>query len=140
MEIRCNRSGAAVTVDGQALAATPLPRPVWVEPGSHQVTLEWEGEEKSGSFAVAAAQTVSLGLDFGERQPLPPPVVVPVPLPVSLVQQSAPRPRSLLRSTWLWVGAGALVAVVGTSLILIYGRSEHFPSTGFGTQTIGGGP
>ena len=145
VEIRCNRSGAAVTLDSEALAATPLPGPVWVEPGSHQVTLEWEGAKKVAPFNATAGRIVVLVLDFEEKQPLPPAVVVPAPLLVSPVQQpapvqSSPARRSLLRSTWLWVGAGVVVAAVGTSLILIYGSHDRYPNTGFGTQGIGGGP
>jgi hypothetical protein len=141
VEIRCNRSGAAVTLDGQAPATTPLPGPVWVEPGSHQVTLEWEGEKKATPFTATAGQTIVLVLDLGEKQPLPPAVVVvPAPLPVSPVEQPAPARRSLLRSTWLWVGAGVMVAAVGTTLLLIYGSHDRYPNTGFGTQSIGAGP
>ena len=145
VEIRCNRSGAAVTMDGQALAATPLPGPVRVEPGSHQVTLESEGAKKAAAFSAAAGKTVLLVLDFEEKQPPLPPLAVSAPLPVGPVQQPAPvqaspAQRSRLRSTWLWVGAGVVVAAVGTTLLLIYGSHDRYPSTGFGTQSIGGGP
>jgi tetratricopeptide (TPR) repeat protein len=149
VEIRCNRSGAAVTMDSQALAATPLPGPVWVEPGNHQVSLKWEGEKKSTPFTATAGKMSLVSFDFEEEPPapvvegrnsLPPPVVAPVVSPATTAQEPAPAQRSLLRSTWLWVGVGAVVAVVGTGLILIYGSHDRYPSTGLGTQSIGGAP
>ena len=87
-------------------------------------------------------QSVSLlGLNFAEKQPLPAPIAAPLVAPVVSVEQPAsPPPHSWYRSKWVWVGAGAVVAAVGTGLLLVYGRRDHYPSTGLGTQPIGGGP
>ena len=140
MEITSNRPGATAVMDGQALPAAPLPRSLWVAPGDHQVTLEWEGAKTSGAFAVAAGHSVSLlGLNFAE--PVLAPVIVPPAAPVVVVEQPAPPPsHSWRRSTWVWIGAGAVVAAVGTGLLLVYGTRDHYPSAGLGTQTVGGGP
>ena len=142
VEITSNRPGAMAVMDGQALPAAPLPRSLWVAPGDHQVTLEWGGDKTSVAFAVAAGQSVSLlGLNFAEKQPLPAPIAAPLVAPVVSVEQPAsPPPHSWYRSKWVWVGAGAVVAAVGTGLLLVYGRRDHYPSTGLGTQPIGGGP
>jgi hypothetical protein len=140
VEITSNRPGATAVMDGQALPAVTLPRSLWVAPGDHQVTLEWQGDKTTAAFEVAAGQSVALlGLNFAE--PLPAPVIVPPAAPVVSIEQTAPPPsHSWRRSTWVWIGAGAVVAAVGTGLLWIYGRRDHYPSTGLGSQTIGGGP
>jgi tetratricopeptide (TPR) repeat protein len=145
VKIGCNRSEAAVTIDGQTLAPASLPRSIWVEPGSHEVALEWEGEKKSAPFTASAGQSVSLGLDFEEKkalsQALSPPVPAPAISPVVIaVQPSSPAPRSWYRSTWVWIASGAVVAIVGTGLFLLYGTSQRYPNPGFGTQGVGGQP
>jgi tetratricopeptide (TPR) repeat protein len=146
LEINCNRSDALAAIDGQTLPAAPFPHLVWVNPGDHQVTLEWEGEKTSALFFVAAGQSVSPeGLNFEDKRPLPTLVAATAPAPVVAVQEPAQAPvpapaPSWRRSTWVWIGAGAVVLAVGTGLLLVYGSRDHYPSTGFGTQAIGGGP
>jgi hypothetical protein len=143
--ISCNRSGAAVSLDGKTLAI-PLPASVWVDPGSHQVTVEWQGEKKSAPFTATVGQTASVGIDFADKKPAPPPAVelplapvVVAPVAASVPALATPPQRSLLRSTWLWVGVGVVVATVATGLILAYSGRDHYPSAGFGTRSIGGG-
>jgi hypothetical protein len=43
----------------------------------------------------------------------------------------------LYHSHWMWIVGGAAVAAVATTLILVYGNRNRYPSNTFGTQVIG---
>jgi hypothetical protein len=136
LSIRCNREGALVRVDQKEQGATPLANFLQLAVGTHSLTLEWQGEKKTIDFTVGESETLAKTFTFEDKQP----AVAPVPSAITSVQQTTPAQHSMSRSTWLWIGAGTVVAVVGTSLALIYGRGDRYPSTAFGSQTIGRGP
>jgi tetratricopeptide (TPR) repeat protein len=67
VDIRSNRQGALVRIDGKALGTAPLAEPAYVEPGNHSVTLEWQGEQKSLSIAAAAGALATAEAIFDPR-------------------------------------------------------------------------
>lgn len=143
--VGCNRPRAVVTIDDAQKGTTPLEKPVFVEPGSHRLTIVWEGETKSVPFAAAAGQVVPLVIDFEERKPAPIPMAAPAKsepqvLPSTETRQPNLDTRFSRRATWYWIAGGALVAGAATCLILVYGNRQHYPTADLGRQQIGGGP
>ncbi len=136
IHILCNRPGAAVTLDGEARGTIPLGRSLLVEPGPHRLMLSWEGLTKSADLTVAAGQELAPVVDFQSPPPLPPPAVI-APEPV-VVPLAPPPPAPVARThTWYWIAGGAVVVAVATTLIVIYARSDRYPTADLGTRTIG---
>jgi hypothetical protein len=119
------RRGATVSIDGGAVGAVPLPRPVYLEPGRHSVTIS-----ERGRIRVLASKTPlredrilfwqALTLAAGELRSVaataPPPTVV-APAPPSALPPANPPARGspIYRRWWFWTALGAVVvgAAVG---------------------------
>jgi hypothetical protein len=143
--LECNRPGAEVTVDGKKAGSVPLSKPIVVVPGAHRLTVTWEGETQSSDIVAEAGQEVVRTVSFEERKPPPiPAVAIPQPepkiLPPVQTQQAPSEPARARSHTWYWIAGGAIVAATATTLILIYGRSDQYPTPTLGTRAIGGSP
>jgi hypothetical protein len=139
VEIAADQPGVDITIDGRALGKTPLAPPVYhVDPGEHRLTAQ-------GDRAVPAVSQV-FKIVAGERQVLK--VVVPVlaaapaPVPPEATLVAAPPPagvsdteRPLYRKPWFWGVAGAGVAAVVLTVVLISGRSTDYPDASLGRVT-----
>lgn len=64
IEVGSNREGALVLVDQVEEGKTPLPGPVFAEPGPHTLTVQWQGEEKTLGIAVVAGALLSNQVSF----------------------------------------------------------------------------
>ena len=147
LAIACNRPGAVVTIDGDKRCAIPLEKPLAVEPGAHQVTVDWEGETISVGFTAVAGQESSQILNFEEKKLSPEPLVVaptmqapePQILPsIQSVQAQQPILETrAARSNWYWIAGGAVVAGTATAVILLYTRKDNYPAADLGSRTIG---
>jgi hypothetical protein len=125
--LHINQDEASVQVDGKAVGKTPFVTPLEFPPGDHQVIVEWRGQQKTANVVLAEGKTAAVELNFPE------PIVVAKPPP-----PPAPSPRAKwYRKSWVWVAAGAVVASVGVTLAVIYGRSDHYPTVDLGSQPIG---
>lgn len=67
LDVRCNRQGALVRVDGAERGSTPLAEPLLVTPGQHTVTLDWQGERKSAALGVSAGRVTAHEVAFAPR-------------------------------------------------------------------------
>ena len=96
------------------------------------------GNKELPLSTTAAAQSIApIALDLREGQP-PESTLVPRSTAAPPIEPSASAPSpSWHPSTWVWVGAGAVVAVACTGLLLAYGTRDRYPTAGFGAQTIG---
>jgi hypothetical protein len=122
----------ALTIDGAAVAATPLGAPRAVNPGTHSVRAEadgylpieqvvtvLEGEHKTLTFPLSAAQPAVPGSPAPEGAPPP-----PAPAgssPAGLALPSAPEPtRSNALSTAALIGGGVFAGTgIVTGLVAI---------------------
>jgi hypothetical protein len=90
LQIKCETTGAQISVDGKSVGRVPLPEPLWALPGRHSVTIAQSG-------FVSATETVELGagataLVVIRLVPTPPPAPVARPLPSEAVPAAAPAP------------------------------------------------
>jgi hypothetical protein len=98
-----------VQVDDQRVGVTPLKAPIWVEPGSHRVTVSRSAGPPWATTIIAHP---------GERLmvaapalPAPPPEAVPIPDTGPSTSRPEPRapPTSPWNRWWFWTGIGAVV-------------------------------
>jgi hypothetical protein len=131
VNVRCNREGALVRLDGKEAGKTPLGVPMSVAEGEHELVLEYQGESRSSRLAVKAGEPRLVEVLF-EAEP-----VAPVAVSPAVQRSSSPPPRKWYRSPWVWTAAGAVAAGIATALILVYGQSDRYPSPDMGTRSIG---
>ncbi|WP_437325405.1 PEGA domain-containing protein [Sorangium sp. So ce381] len=113
--VQANVERAAVLVDGVQVGRTPLPDPVFVEPGKHAVTVECEGYA-TDEFTVEAAAGGEITREVTLRKPAErSPVLAPAPAPATGGDEeqpgSGPR-RALLIGGAATAGAAAIAGVV----------------------------
>ncbi len=125
--------GAELFVDGRSEGTLPLPRPVLLAPGPHQITIEKNGlvplarrlEIAAGAQAVVAARLAPAP----PRAPVGGLLVAPPPAP----------PPPLHARWWVWTIAGVVAAGAATTYLLTR-RPAPFECgpTCSGTVTVGG--
>jgi hypothetical protein len=107
-----NLVGAAVTLDGQQLGTTPLPKPIARLPlGEHRLRVAAEGYEPFEEPVRVRFQKTSRVLVTLVIDDLGP--SAPMALDMPGVRQPRPAPERWYQSTWFLVGAGVTAAVVG---------------------------
>jgi len=105
---------ATVAVDGKARGTTPLPRPIRLAPGRHQVSVT-----KAQRAAFERWVTLEAGHTEALEVLLPPIVEVPAPVP------AAPEPhRAFYRSPWLWLGAAVVLGGAAAATWALWPRSD----------------
>lgn len=119
LSIECPMAGAEVALDGRSLGTAPIAGPIWVVPGSHQVTATHDG-------ATPTVKTLTLAADMAETVVIEP-LVLKKPSPPSAfdagikAQRSQERPPGgqgfWLGRTWTWVAAGTAVAAAGGAIV-----------------------
>jgi hypothetical protein len=136
VEVAVDQPGVDITIDGRALGKTPLAPPVYhVDPGEHRLTAQGD------RAAPAVTQVFKIGA--GERQVLkvvvPALAAAPAPVPPAATLVAAPAPagvpdteRPLYRKPWFWGVAGAGVAALVLTVVLIAGRSTDYPDASLG--------
>jgi hypothetical protein len=129
VSIQCNRSGAAVRLDGKDVGSTPLAVPLAIPAGEHDLVLEYQGDSQSSRLALTEGEVKAIALRFEDRPVVPVVVATPPALP--------PPERAWYRSPWAWGAAGVVVAGVATTMVLLYGQRDSYPGTNMGTQPIG---
>jgi hypothetical protein len=107
--------GTEVRVDGEMIPPPALVEPIVVAPGSHEVTATApEAAPYRGAIALTAGAQVSLTIA------LAPPVAESAPAPAPEVT----RPGGGGSTTVGWITAGAGVALVATSVVLLIARHD----------------
>lgn len=112
--IKTGLSGAEVTVDGTDAGKTPLPGPVPVNAGSHEIAITHEGRTTKKSVKVVSGDEVTLDMDPAEEEE--PGRTDPPPRPEESPATSAPAapepPRKFPVVAWAVTGGLAAVTVV----------------------------
>jgi hypothetical protein len=135
VEVSCGLDGAEVTLDGQSHGQTPLPRPLTVMPGPHQLLVE-----KAGFVTFAARLNAERGARTSieaRLEPVPPPAP-PAPAPVvrpAPVPAPAPPRWSVTRKIGVGL-AGAGVASAATGLF--FGSKARGEAQQISDQCSGG--
>jgi hypothetical protein len=142
--IRCETQGSEISLDGKSLGTSPVTRPVWAMPGSHQVTAQHPSAApaiEQVDVVAAAVQTVTLVLKpLPKSEPVvaetetsaisPPSWVKAKPSAESVL--SVPQPSSsngwLLGRKWTWVAAGSAVLFAGGAAMLGNAMQSKFDS------------
>jgi hypothetical protein len=124
LTVSCESAGAQITIDGKTVGQAPLPGPVWVTPGRHQVTAVRAGDcpiVENAEVPTGARLTVALiplhgslaarpaGVDLGER-----------------AKQQGRDQGWMLGRKWTWVAAGATVVLTGAAAIVGWSMQSRF--------------
>ena len=132
LRIECQTPGAEINIDGKVVGQAPLPDPIWVMPGRHQVTAL-----AAEASPVVETVNVAVGAEiFVDLKPNSLPAAVPVgtstpapfaraPLkenPYDGLSATHPKIKEQSDSWWLgrkwtWVAAGSTVVFATTAAI-----------------------
>jgi hypothetical protein len=106
LQIKCETTGAEISVDGKRVGRVPLPEPLWAMPGRHSVTIAQSG-------FVSGTETVELGagataLVVIRLLPAPPPAPTALPKPGERIPAAAaPAPGGAIAPSGVAAAAGA---------------------------------
>lgn len=106
LDISVTVDGAEVLVDGNVIGIAPLPKPVLVNPGRHEITARRPGETGE-TKTVSAAGTDKLKLVFELNEP--------EERTRTIVTVAPSRPKWV---TWTWIATGVLAAGAVTTGII----------------------
>jgi hypothetical protein len=119
-QVSADVDGAEVLVDGRARGTTPLPGPIRLSPGPHQVVVQPRGSDAPPfveRIEVAAGKTVLIKARFADRKVAAAPAApIPAAAPSIAIAPPPPPPRgtpALRRVGQLAVATGAVLAVAG---------------------------
>ena len=123
VQLRCATAGAGVMVAGTFVGHTPLPAPLWLDPGSHTVVVELEGRPRhESSHRLAAGQRLVLQARLSRE-------AITAPTPNVRPQPRADDPhRTMTIAAITTLGAGAALAVTSGVLFgvgMSQGQSAH---------------
>lgn len=131
IQVLCNVAGADVTVDEEVVGATPLQRGIYLEPGSHRLSLRKQGYMPFElDLALGAGEHRQLAVPLQpvpvQDEPLPPATPTPHPIPTVKISQPTPAPvvsaqvdhQQRRKTFWAWGSLGAGSALVVTALTL----------------------
>jgi hypothetical protein len=117
VEIACETDGAEVSVDGRPAGKTPLPKPLLVDPGPHQIVVEQPGGAGAPfteKIAPRAGETVRVRAQLGAAAVThaPPLATDSASAPTLLASASPAPPPSppIYRRWWFWTAIGAVAA------------------------------
>jgi len=132
LRIECQIPGAEVTIDGKVVGQAPLPDPVWMMPGQHQVTALAAGTSPTVEMVNIVAGTET----FVDLKPTPPPTAVQIESPALApfvarppkenpydgLSMAKPKVHEQSEGWWLgrrwtWVAAGSTVVFATTASI-----------------------
>jgi len=108
--LRCPHSGAAVELDGRGAGLTPLPHRLYMDPGSHWISVKKDGFRLSKRDLVLAAgehQQITVTLE-----PIRTSLVPAAALPRPVKQPLPPGPEvsdPFYKKWWFWTAVGAVV-------------------------------
>ena len=132
VRIECRTAGAEVNIGGKVVGQAPLPDPIWVSPGRHQITaLSAEAPPAVETVNVVAGTEITVELNSNPF-PAAVPAAAPAPAPTAHRPQkenpyetfsvTEPKIREQPNGWWLgrkwtWVAAGSTVAFATTAAI-----------------------
>lgn len=108
--LRCPHSGATVELDGQGVGLTPLPHRLYVDPGSHWISVKKDGFSLFKRDLVLAAgehQQIKVELEPHKTSPVP---AAALPRPVKRPLPPGPEvSEPFYKKWWFWTAVGAVV-------------------------------
>ncbi len=126
LQLQVDQPGAELSVDGKSVGRSPLPAPLRLGLGDHEIQVSLEGFETQTlnvnlAPAERATRTIDLTPAAGHAAPsVPPapaptpPAPAPAPPPRHVVEEDAAGPRSLGLAGTLSAGAGGLLLAGGS--------------------------
>jgi hypothetical protein len=120
LTVNCETTGAELTVDGKGVGRAPLPNPVWVTAGQHQVTaLPADGCPMVEQAEVASGANTTVTLKSRHAVSAPGGELL-------AGAQAEPGRGWWLGRKWTWVAAGSTVALTGAAAIVGYHMQARF--------------
>lgn len=114
--VSVSRQGAQVVVDGSLVGTSPLPGPVFLNPGSHVIETTLGAVTQRQEITTTAGQVLPISFDLGREVTLasgPPPARSPE---VELTQPLQPLPPPEVRKNWVPPVVAGSVGLVGVAL------------------------
>ena len=153
VDVVCPTAGTEILIDDRSMGRTPLPDPVYLDPGQHALTARTHetGAAFSTTFAARAGErtTVLVPAAGGTVGPpiAPAPTLAVPPAVATSSPDAAPaliESRSstdsgappLYRRPWFWAAAAGVVVAASLTLWLTVGRSSSYPSSTLGQVTF----
>lgn len=127
LEIRSNRPGAALSLDGRDLGAVTFDHPLTIDPGPHQLHARAGTDAADQAFTAQAGQPMTVTLTFAAPAPVPPVAdVTRAPEPMAPAASLAAGPPPVYRRPWFWVAAGGGAAIaVAVILVLVLSHTDY---------------
>ena len=135
LQVEADVAGARVVVDGREVGQTPLQKPVYLDPGPHDVAVDKAGlgsphvqrvEARAGQRLEVAARLHQAPVPVSTAAP----AVEPSPVPSESERSRWQRPAAWATGTAAVVAAGLFV----TTFVLRHQRVEDFNGRGCGTD------
>lgn len=126
LKVTTDHDGSAIVVDGRPAGQSPLKLEIWLEPGTHNVTVR-NGSEAASSppLALKAGERRTIELSVGTAEPAPPPkkTSVPVVAPVRV-----PRRQRGIPPKWIVLGGGAALtgAALGVGIVYVMEANQAY--------------
>ncbi len=139
LRLSCAVVDAEVRVDGALAGRIPLPHPLYLPPGRHQLTVRKGARTLyARDLALVAGEHRLTVLPDGEPRPEATPTALALPPPPSAPPPGAPPvgegPRPLYKRAWFWLAVtGVLVGVSAIVVATQVGGSDRMPIGTAGT-------
>ena len=151
----CPTTGTEILVDDRSVGRAPLSGPVYLDPGSHDLTARSSesGPPVTTKFMVTGGTRVTVSVPATATAAATPaeaalpaaPGPPPASSPLALVERPGPsdgqaQARPIYSRPWFWAVATGVVAVVGVTLLLTVGHSTKDPNPSLGRVDFPGSP
>jgi hypothetical protein len=133
LEIKSDRPGAELSLDGRSYGFVTFDHPLTIDPGPHELRARAGNETVEQALTTQPGQSAAVTLTFAIAPSATPaaavvaPPLAPAPAPGLLVT-TEPAPvgrRPLYRRPWLWVVVGGAVATVAVILAVTLSRTDY---------------
>ena len=130
LELKSDRPGAQLTIDGRDYGAVTFDHPLTIDPGAHELRARNGLETAAQTFTAQPGQSMTVTLTFTS----PPPVATSVPAapapppPDLLATSPAARARPVYARPWFWVAVGGGAALAVAVLLAVTLSRTEYPS------------
>ncbi|HWA75909.1 MAG TPA: hypothetical protein VG937_26410 [Polyangiaceae bacterium] len=125
IEVNVNQPAAEIRLDGAPVGMSPLPHPIFVDPGPHTIEAQASGVSASKQVELSKGELLTVELSLAKPAPAPPPETIATPGPAVPSDDRSPEAhRSLLP-----VYAAGGLAVVGAAVAVGFGLAADSDET-----------
>jgi len=131
LELKSDRPGAELSLDGRSYGAVTFDHPLVIDPGVHALHAQAGADQVDQTFTAEAGQPLTVTLTF---TPAPPPIAaLPAAAPppeagVAMATSATPAPRSLVRRPWFWMAVGGTAAAVVAVILVVTLSHTDYPA------------